>query len=387
MASLDEYVFGYSNGKVSEADVCMLVNGLMRLDICSSVSANGDFTLKERNKERFCTHFKSKLQYELGETLGIYGFFLNIRKNYGFIIGFIVSALFLLFTSSLVWDVRISGNEILSDYDVEESLRDLGLGIGSRWSKIDNSDIETELLSLNPNIAWISVNRRGTVAYVEIIESENVDKNVAISRGYSNVVADFDGVIEEITVKEGVAAVKVGDVVRSGDILISGIIENEQGVNFCHASGHIRAASSMDITAEIAEKSIRKTVSRSRLAELRVRIFNFSINIFKNYRNSEIECDIIEEIREFALFDSYRLPIRLEMYRIQEYEEVEEILTPDEMTVRAKRLLDSKIYASFRNADVIKLRTSGEFCDGYYRLISRVVYSAEIGKESVIEVN
>ena len=38
---------------------------------------------------------------------------------------------------------------------------------------------------------------------------------------FSNIVADRDGIIEEITVKKGYATVKPGDVVKKGDILIS----------------------------------------------------------------------------------------------------------------------------------------------------------------------
>ena len=113
----------------------------------------------------------------------------------------------------------------------------------------------------------------------------------------------------------------------------------------------------------------------------------FSINIFKKYGNYEKSCDIIEEIREFALFDKYKLPIRIEKAYIYEYDEVIRTHSDDEMILAAKHELDSKIYTMFKDADVLKLRTCGEFSDLGYRLTSKVVYSAEIGKESAIEIN
>ena len=63
------------------------------------------------------------------------------------------------------------------------------------------------------------------------------------------------------------------------------------------------------------------------------------------------------------------------------------IRSDDEIIAAAKQELDSKIYTVFKDADVLKLRTVGEFYDLGYRLTSRVVYSAEIGNESAIEIN
>lgn len=98
-------------------------------------------------------------------------------------------------------------------------------------------------------------------------------------------------------------------------------------------------------------------------------------------------CDIIEEKRDFVLFDKYNLPIRIEKVYVCEYSQEDRKCTEDEMIAAAKRQLDGKIYTMFNDADVIKLRTRGEMKDGVFCLTSRVVYSAEIGKESAIEIN
>ena len=266
-------------------------------------------------------------------------------------------------------------------------MSDHGVRVGIPWRKIDKNYVEATILSEHPEIAWVSVNRRGTVAYVEVIESENVGKDEKVSPICSNIVAACDGVIEEITVKSGEAMVKVGDVVRKGDILISGVLENETGVRFCRAVGTVIAHSSTDIDAEIPRQVTQKTEVSHRIAEVRILLFNFSINIFKNYGNCENTCDIIEENRDFALFDKYKLPFSLKKTYIIEYSELDKVLTDEEMIAAAKRMLDAKIYSSMKNADVIKLRTEGGFSGDAYRLVTKVVYSADIGKESAIEIN
>ena len=386
MAGLDEYIFGYEKGEVEEKDVPKLVNALFKLGISSEVTPTGNFTLRHRDRKKFTSYAKAKMRFSLSEPLGLYGFLCRAKRRYGLLLGLLAVLLVYIFSSRLVWDIRISGNERLTDYAIEETLNEYGLRVGSSWHKLDKNLIEAELLAAKGDIAWISVNRRGTVAYVEVIESENVGESEDVGFPFSNIVADRDGVIEEITVESGVAAVKVGDVVRRGDILISGIVENENSVSFCRARGSVRASNAVNISVEAPEIVKERIPSRRRLREVRLLIFNFSINIFKNYGNHGDDCDIIKETRKFALFDKYRLPIRLEKAYLAEYTDTERTLSKDEMTEYAARQLDRKIYSMFRNADVIGISSQGEFSDGTYRLISRVVYSTDIGKESAIDI-
>ncbi|MBQ7344262.1 MAG: sporulation protein YqfD [Clostridia bacterium] len=387
MARLDEFVFGYRRGSVEKKHVAKAANLLLKNEICSVITPEGAFRIREKDRKRFLALAKPKFRFDLGEPLGVYGFLHRSRRRYGIFAAVITLLCICLFTSGLVWDVRISGNERLSDYVIEDALIANGFEVGTPWRKVDKNALEAEILTERPDIAWISINRRGTVAYVEVIESENVGIIEQASPKYSNIVAERDGVIEEITVKSGVAAVKVGDVVRKGDILISGVVENESGVSFCRAEGSVRAQSVLNVTSEASRKVNEKQPLKRKLAYARVVIFNFSINIFKNYGNRENSCDIIEEIREFALFDKYRLPIRLETAHSIEYGESSRIRSEDEMILVARRELDGKIYSMFKDADVISLSTSGEFGDGIYYLTSRVVYSTDIGKESAIEIN
>ena len=387
MANLDKSVLGYHDGKVASDDSCKLVNALIKLDICSDVTPDGRFSVSRRDKLKFVSYAKSKMRFSLSEPLGIYGFIIRNKVRYGAILAIVITTLIFAFSSGRIWDIRISGNESLSDYRIEKSLEDLGFKTGARWGKIDKNEIEIELLRTNPDIAWISVNRRGTVAYVEIIESENV--GMIDDKGYpfSNIVADRDGVIEEITVESGVAIVKSGDVVRRGDVLISGVVQNESGVTYCRALGSVRAHSVINVGAEVPSEITEKIADSHKIAQIRLIIFNFSINIFKNYRNHGNNCDIIKENRKVALFDKYELPIKIEKTYIVSYTENTRIRSADEMANEAKRELDGKIYAMFKDADVIKLRTQSELTDGVYRITSRVVYSGEIGKESAIKIS
>ena len=387
MAKLDEFIFGYYRGRVNADVSCKLANLMLKQGICSSIDPSGEFRLKQKDVSRFSLVAKGKIRYDIGSPRGIYGFILQNRQRYGLFISLILTILIAVISSGLVWDVRISGNERLPDYVIEDALDNVGFGVGTLWRAIDKNKIESELLIEREDIAWISVNRRGTVAYVEIIESENVGIREDVGPLYSNIVADRDGVIEEINVRSGIANVKIGDVVKKGDVLISGVLENESGTVFCRAQGYVRAESVCEVVAEAERETVVKSVIGKSTSYIKLVLFNFSINIFKNYGNYENTCDIIEEIRGFALFDKYELPIRIEKVYAYEYMNQAYTRSDDEIIAAAKQELDSKIYTVFKDADVLKLRTVGEFYDLGYRLTSRVVYSAEIGNESAIEIN
>ena len=387
MARLDEYLFGYFRGRVETEDVSRLVNALLKLEICSDVAPSGDFSLGRRDKARFSEYVAHGLRFRLSGPLGLWGALVRLCHSYGILLALALGIFIFLVSAGRVWDVRIDGNDRLTDRQIETYLASQGLEIGVPWRSIDKSAVENSILTENGDIAWISVNRRGTVAYVQLIESENTGIHDESAPPYSNLVAECDGVIEEITVESGAAAVKVGDVVRAGDVLISGIVESEKGITLCRAAGVVRASSVTELTATVTETASERAVIGHRTVEIRLNIFNFSVNIFKNYGNCENTCDIIEETKEFSLFGKYKLPILLKRSYSYEYTEQIRRMTDDEMISAAKHKLDDKMRQALKGADVIKLRSEGGFSADVYRITTRVVYSSEIGKESEIEIS
>ena len=80
--------------------------------------------------------------------------------------------LVLLLSQSLVWDIRPSGNENIASYDIKSRLESCGFSVGDLWHKKSLSEVENEFLKLYDDVSWININRRGTVAYVSVIEKE-----------------------------------------------------------------------------------------------------------------------------------------------------------------------------------------------------------------------
>ena len=387
MVRIDTYLFGYRHLKVSCEDVPKLVNILLKLSISSSVSPDGGFVLRERDYKRFRAYSAGRIRYTSSEILGFTGFVMRLRKRYGLILAFSLFLFVSVWLSGTVWDVRIEGNERLEDAEILEILSESGFEVGDRWRRVDKNAVEADVLSDFPALSWISINRRGTVAYVRVVESENVGMKEEQPPTYSNILATEDAVISEITAKKGVAVVKPGDVVRKGDVLISGVIETESGTYFCRAEGSVKGQCVKTVSVEVPKKSTVKRPLRESLFEIRLKIFDFFINIFKNYGICRDSYDIINDNREYALFGKYKLPITLVKTYRAEYTEQEIEYSESEIVSMAKQKLDTTVRDMLQESDVVRMRSYGEWKSDFYVLSTEIVYYADITEESAIEVS
>ncbi len=387
MAILDCIIFGYRTVSVEPGDIPKLAGILMRLGISSDISPAGVFLIKNRDFKRFTAYANGRIRYGAGSMRGIPAFFLSYKHRYGVMLGIICMVILYVFLSSMVWDIRIDGNNTLSCDDIKNELKNCGFETGARWYKIDKNEVETDVLATNNKISWISINRRGTVAYVEILESENIGIKEEEAPKYSNIVADRDAVIEEISVKKGKAMVKVGDVVKKGDLLISGVVENEYGNLLCRAEGTVKAKAVAVECAEVdrlySEKNHEKTV----LHEIFLNIFGKIINIFKNYGNLPNNCDIIETEEEYVFSNGAKLPLtftitKREIYTLNELE-----YSDAELVIKAGETMTDRISVNYASSDILKIKTSGNYTETGYRMISEILYSSNIGAEREIEVS
>ncbi len=387
MARLDHLLFGYRNFKVAADDIPKLCNMLLKLGLSTQISKNGDFALRERDVKTFISHAKGRIRFNTGDMLGLPGFFYGMRYRFGLLAGLIFAVILSVFMSGLVWDIRIDGNERLTDDEVVSLLATHGFEIGDIWTKKDKNRIEADILSSESDISWITINRRGTVAYVEVIESENIGIVYPEVPKYSNIVAERDAVIDEITVERGTAMVKVGDVVKKGDILISGVMQNEYGNILTRAVGTVKGTGIEEMRVESSREYMEKTAKKKIISQITVKIFKQSIKIFKNSGNSAVGCDIINKTYVYNRGTSCKIPISLNIEYCQSYDESVKEYDDRELVKIAVSDMNARIRERFSDADVLKLTTDGEFTGDGYMLFTEILYSSNIGKETEIVIS
>ena len=163
------------------------------------------------------------------------------RHRAGLWVGAGMLALGLLVMSSFVWQVEVVGTERLSPEAVTAALAEYGVHSGVLSRSIDARTVERQMQIRFEEIAWISVNVEGS--RVTAVVEEAVPPPTVMEDGIpTNLVAAETGFITRIEVRNGNAVVKVGDSVRAGDLLVSGIMDNKVGESrTAHARGQVYA--------------------------------------------------------------------------------------------------------------------------------------------------
>ena len=383
MIRIDYLLFGYRKFIVDSEDIARTAEIFLRCGISIRFYGNSFYADIKKSKA-IEKALLGNVKFQKSELLGFGGFILKNKKRFGILFAILFTVLAFAVSQDKVWDIRVEGCESGKEQNIISDLEKCGFTIGSNWSKIDMSRTEVDFLSKSNDVSWININRRGTVAYVTVIDKSSYsepEENV----GYSNVISEYDAVIEEITVMRGIAMVKAGDTVKKGDLLISGVIPEELGGGFCYAEGTIIGRISDRIEVSVSDYKEEKIIEKKKISKFSVKILGFSVNIFKSYRNSSEKCDIIEEKKELSIFKR-RIPIGFNKKYDVKYLSQRIDLTQDEMTEIALNKTTEFLNEKLENSNLIRISTKGKFVDTLYVMTTDMIYSSEIGKDNPFSV-
>ena len=278
-------------------------------------------------------------------------------------------------SSFFVWDIRIEGNSKISADEITEILNECGFTLGTYIPKVDYDKLHNEFLLKSDSISWISVNIEGNVANVLI--KERMKGHSENKNSYSNVVAKCDGQIRLVRVFDGVKTVKLLDVVKKGDILISGVIDSQsEGVRYVHADGIVNAYVNKHISIKIPMKDKIKTNTGVLHTDQYIKIFAKNINILKKGRNLDSSCDKIEENKTVVLFGKIKLPIVLTKVKYYEYEYTDVVYSEKEAKEMALIKLREELDFALEDAELLSKKINC-YCDYDYYYIECDLYCIE----------
>ena len=383
---LDYYLFGYRSVSAEAGSEAKLASALIYLGIGSRRDSDGSFRVREGDFARLRAYLGGRVRFGFSELKGLPGGILRQRSYIIPFIAFILSLILAYLLSSVVWDVRIEADDGIDTNEIREMLSEVGVGVGSSLEDIDIERAENALLLECEDLAWVQINRRGTVLTVKTRGKMSGAPSTDILPFCSNIVAEKDGVIEEITVMRGVAAVRPGDTVRAGDILISGIVSNESGVHFVRAEGTVIAYTQDSVTASCLATEETESLSEGELCSVSVEILGKTINIFKNYGNLTDDCVIIEDEEVCTVGNDRRLPISLKREYIARRAVNTVIYSESELPTVAGERLSELLLILLRGADLVKLRTYGEYTNDGYKITAEYVKAENIGREVSVDL-
>ena len=306
----------------------------------------------------------------------------------GLCLGFAVAVALLWCSSRFVWDVRVTGNHLLSEREVEATLRECGFGVGSYLGSFKADRVENKALITNKSLAWISVNMKGNVAYVQVREAVHTPPPEA--NAPANLVADTGGQIVRVELVQGNVLVAAGQWVGKGDLLVSGLYDSQQqGIRYTHAEGRVyaRVMDEIVITVPLTySKKIHSAEKQDIHCEKTLIFFENPIKFSKKDFNSEMSCDIIKRVSVPFSEWGVDFPISMVTEWYIPYTIIQEKRTYAEAETLAYLELARRIGSLQGGAEVLSKTITTTLGEDAYILTCHLTCIRDIAKEQTFEV-
>ena len=310
---------------------------------------------------------------------GLKFFIYKHRKRKVLLSGFIIFFLILWTLTQFVWIIYITGNNKIPDKVILECASKAGLHTGMPVTAVDSDNIRDYLMTNMNELSYVSVTQNGTTVSIDIREREekreHFDKNTP-----SNIIASQSGVIESVLVQSGTAAIKKGDVVYKGQLLVSGAADNKYlGIKYSNSDANILARVWHEKTVQLPYYTEQKIQTGRTKKYKTLKIFDFSINLFVKNKILFEKYDILSYTNYISLGEGKILPIGIETLSYNEYETRKTKLTEEQ----TKELLLSEFNNLYKNTEIIS--RSFKTKDNNLTIIFECIEN--IGQEEVLDDN
>lgn len=295
---------------------------------------------------------KLKCKVKIEKKRGIPFLINRYRKRKIFFISLVIILIVLYTSSNYIWNVEIQIEDNLELENIEQDIKQAGLEIGIKKNKINVQEIVNKIRLKRDDISWIGISIEGTNAIVKAVKAKEAPELIN-EKDYCNIVAKKAGTITQIIAQNGLAQVKVGDVVEEGQILIQGIMEGKYtGSRYVHSLGEVEAIVQYTKTEQIALKEEQNVKTGNKEEKYGIKFNNFQINFYKTLSKFKIY-DTIEEVRKFRIFSNLYLPISVTKITNEELEKILKEYTVEEATEKGTKKIEEQIEAELEEKNNI----------------------------------
>ena len=285
----------------------------------------------------------NKFEVKIKQKTGIPFLARRIYKYKTMVFSAIVSLLLLLSTTQFVTDIYIDCPEGIDKKVLKAELEECGLKPGVFKKTIDRKIIRDHIMQEIDEVAYLSINVKGTNVFVTVTKKDDESTKVANSN-YCNIIASKNGIIEKVIARSGNSVVQKGDIVRKGDVLING--SNNKSIPEVWATTFYEASKSASYEEVVKEKTGNKK---------NVYTLSFYDNKYTIRRNIKYN-DYVIENQEYKLsLGNYTFPLKLKVSTFYETEdkkiEKDKEQVKKELKEKTLKELDYIIPASARIVD------------------------------------
>ena len=335
---------------------------LVRFNICfRKIKSSKDYIIIEVLEEDYEKLKKIKTTYEIEilkrKGLIYFTHFIKIRKL--FIVTILLGFIFLTFLTNIIFDVKV----VLDDEELREIiLTDLKeFGISKYKFKVsykEKEKIESKILDKEKELLeWLEIEEKGVNYEVNVIK--RVKNKEVKETEPRNIVASKNGMITRIVAETGEVVTKKNNYVNKGDILISGLIKNNDNiVSKVSAKGKVYAEVwyKVSLNLPLTYNEEKRTGNNKNVLEINFLNNDIELTSLDPYKNYKSKKNIIWKHNLLPISLSFTKKSEVELININFEDDLDSVysLALDKLKKRLGsdiKVIEQKVLKKEKNTD------------------------------------
>lgn len=210
----------------------------------------------------------------------------SLLKRPALVVSMLIAAAALIVLSGSLLVVDLSSCDPASAEKVRALLKEEGVGVGSRLSRIDCGALEEKLCAGDDTLRFAKFRLDGVIMRVRLELSENAEIQAAGSP--SSIYANKDCVIRRIAAYDGRAVAEAGQAVRRGELLVSGDVTPEGGGEqvLVHSEAEIEGEVAYRFTVTVGRTALRPVSAGNAASIVRIGLFGLKADSFTGFERN-----------------------------------------------------------------------------------------------------
>lgn len=368
---LTHYIRGLISYEITGADVPMFLSRITKSGVqiwnirkgtelnCTLIAPAGSEKEMEKWAKRCCCEIR---------VLHRQGIVQDGKKLLGrplLVIGLLIAILITFCMRSRIWIIDIFACDRVSETEILHALQDLDIDIGMRGKYVEEELLKYRLLRQLPELSWVAVNRNGGRLTVLTLDREQEETTDPLE--VAHLVAVSDGVVTELLVEEGAELCKVGDTVKQGQVLVSGLEDQGIYLRGVRAQGEIYGQTWHKGTVILPRNIQEKAYTGRTWTTTFVVVGRKRINLSRNSSISWVLYDKIVDTKQLSL-PGYEFPVLLQRETYLEYTTAEVLIPAPEARACLTEAWNGSLLSSMIAGQILETQSSCMNYGGLYSL-------------------
>ena len=325
------------------------------------------------------------VNYQLVNPYGIYSLWDKLMPRSILLAGAGILIFLSLFLPTRILFIVVENNALISERTILDICEQNGLRFGCNRERLRSEAIRNDMLQQLPQLNWVGITTKGCVATVKVIEALQSDEKPA-EAPVSSIVAISDGIIDEITVLQGMAMCQPGQAVQKGQILISGYQDLGLLIKASHAKGEVYAHTIRQVNTVFPTQCSKKVHGQAKSDRYFLQIGKNILNLSKCSGISPTGCGKMYDVKTLVLPGGFALPVHLVKETMVSYE-LEPYIVSEDACQWLYDYSDAYLMQKMIAGSVRHKSFTIDFDEACCCLSSRYICREQIGAERIEEKN